>query len=262
MTQVAAPAVVVTAANPAARARAQQVAETLGLPSTSDWQQSPAQLALIVDIEGASLQRIGPNPPGPVTINFAAPVMEHRRKGGQNELLGRAVGVKLGRYPCVFDATAGLGRDGFVLADSGCRVTLCERSSLLAWLLQQAVELGVISAVEHVREASARLTVVAGDAREQSLPAGCVIYLDPMFPERRSQAAVKKELAVLQVLHGGIPSDETEGEALLNWALQQDTPRVVIKRPLKAAPLGGLKPAYQLKGKAVRFDVHVLGDLA
>jgi 16S rRNA (guanine1516-N2)-methyltransferase len=261
MTQASPSAVVVTAANHAALPRAQQVAETLGLPNTRDWRQSSAQLALIVDIDGASLQHICPNPPGPVAIDFAAPVMEHRRRGGQNELLARAVGVKLGRYPRVFDATAGLGRDGFVLADSGCRVTLCERSPVLAWLLQQAVELGAISAIDHVRDASARMSVIAGDACQQSGLTGCVIYLDPMFPERRSQAAVKKDLAVLQVLHGGAPSDETDGESLLVWALQQQTPRVVIKRPLKAPPLGGLKPAYQLKGKAVRFDVHVLGDL-
>jgi len=255
------PDIVVCAASGAASQRARDVAAVLGLPSTNDWRQSSAQLALVIDVERASLQRIGPNPPGPVAIDFAAPAMEHRRKGGHNELLGRAVGVKQGRYPSVFDATAGLGRDGFVLADSGCQVTLCERSPVLAWLLQQAVELGAISGIDHVREASNRISVVNGDARDQLIVPGMVVYLDPMFPERRSQAAVKKDLALLQVLHGHTPEDESEAEALLTWALSQQTPRVVIKRPLKAPVLSGLKPAYQLKGKAVRFDVHVLGDL-
>lgn len=262
MTSTEQPRVVIAPANTAARQRAQHVAAVLELPLAVDWRQSDAELALVIDIERAFLQRIEVNPPGPVIIDFAAPAMEHRRKGGQNELLGRAVGIRHGRYPRVFDATAGLGRDGYVLADSGCEVLLCERSPVLAWLLEQAVEWGMISAIEHVREASKRLTIITGDARNQCVPSGSVIYLDPMFPERRSHAAVKKDLAVLQVLHGGIPSDESEGEGLLTWALRQDIPRVVVKRPLKATALGGLKPAYQLKGKAVRFDVYVLGDLA
>ena len=255
------PGIVIAASSAAALSRTKRLAASLGLALVADWRRAPASLALVVDVEQAWLQRIEPNPPGPVSIDFAAPAMEHRRKGGHNELLGRAVGIKQGRYPGVFDATAGLGRDGFVLADSGCRVSLCERSSVLSWLLEQAIEQGLISGIEHVRKAATRLSVIAGDARDQTVQAGTVIYLDPMFPERRSQSGVKKDLAVLQILHGGVPSDEAESEALLEWALQQDTPRIVVKRPLKAPVLGRRKPAYELKGKAIRFDVYVLGDL-
>ena len=64
-----------------------------------------------------------------VRIAFDSATMLHRRRGGQNELLGRAVGVKAGLKPVVWDATGGLGRDAFVLADLGCRVMLCERVS-------------------------------------------------------------------------------------------------------------------------------------
>ena len=42
-------------------------------------------------------------------------------------MLGRAVGLKADRKPLIWDATGGLGRDAFVLADLGCEVTLCER---------------------------------------------------------------------------------------------------------------------------------------
>jgi 16S rRNA (guanine1516-N2)-methyltransferase len=87
-----------------------------------------------------------------------------------------------------------------------------------------------------------------------------VIYLDPMFPERSKQAAVKADLALLQdVLQEQQQDDAT---ALLGWALQQDVARVVVKRPLRAPDLGGRAPSHTLRGKAVRFDVHVLRGLA
>ena len=66
--------------------------------------------------------------------------MRHRRRGGQNELLGKAVGV--GKKPAlaVLDATAGLGRDSFVLADLGCSVTLAEREPVVLALLADGLE--------------------------------------------------------------------------------------------------------------------------
>ena len=45
-----------------------------------------------------------------------------------NQPLARAVGIKSGFRPTVFDATAGMGGDAFVLASLGCTVTMIERS--------------------------------------------------------------------------------------------------------------------------------------
>jgi 16S rRNA (guanine1516-N2)-methyltransferase len=42
----------------------------------------------------------------------------------------------------------------------------------------------------------------------------------------------------------------------LHWALAQNVARVVVKRPLRAEPLGGTGPSHSLSGKAVRFDVY------
>jgi len=265
VTAVDSSAIVVASANGAAYRRATQVAGELGLPVVKDWRTAPALVALVIDVESAALQLLGDKPPGPVTIDFANPAMEYRRKGGQNELLGRAVGVRKGRDLSVFDATAGLGRDAFVLADLGCRVLMKERSPALAWLLGQALDSADISASEHVREAAKRMQVQSGDSRLCRVPDGAVIYLDPMFPERRNNAAVKKDLAVLQALHGSDNTcnelSEDSNEQLFLWALEQPTPRIVVKRPLKAPALARKKPSHAVSGKAVRFDVYVLGDL-
>ena len=46
-------------------------------------------------------------------------------------------------------------------------------------------------------------------------------------------------------------------ETLVEAALAVHPRKVVIKRPVKGPLLAGLKPSYQLAGKAVRYDVLV-----
>ena len=234
--------------------RARSLAAILGLPLIMRLDQVHAPVALVVDDTAAWLQQTGPGAAGPVRVDFADPGMQHRRKGGHNELLGRAVGVRAARKPVVFDATAGLGRDAYVLADLGCEVTLCERSPVLSLLLQEAIASAEISVQPDVRAAAARMTLIGADARDRETSPGEVIYLDPMFPDRRSSAAVRKDLATLQQLHDAEPDD---GEALLAWAQRQPAPRIVVKRPPKAPPLAGMKVSHAISGKAVRFDVWV-----
>lgn len=80
-----------------------------------------------------------------------------------------------------------------------------------------------------------------------------VVYLDPMFPERRKSAAVKKKFQLLHRLESPCENDEE----LLQAALSAHPKRVVVKRPVKGPFLAGVKPSYSLSGKAVRFDVIV-----
>ena len=206
-----------------------------------------------------ALQQCGRNAPGAVSVDFGSAGMRHRRRGGNNEDLGRAVGVKKRNNLWVLDATAGLGRDSFVLADMGCRVSLCERAPLVALLLQAGLDAARGSDDEWLQSVSARMQLLPGDATELSgnvLQGIDVIYLDPMFPQRTQSAAVKKEMALLQQL---LPSPEDAGqpEMLLRWALEQPVARIVLKRPRKAPLLDDRKPSHSLQGKSIRFDVFV-----
>jgi len=247
---------IVVPASPQLLGKATAVADNLGIPVTGTLETAVADVALVLDYDGAWLQQLGEKAPGPVAIDFATPAMEHRRKGGHNELLGRAVGVTDKRRPRVFDATAGLGRDAFVLADLGCEVVLAERSPILAWLLEQGVQKALISGSDHVRAAAGRMTVMAGDSTTMAVAEGDVIYLDPMFTDRKNSAAVKKDLGLLQLLHRSVAVDS---DRLFAWATRQPCNRIVVKRPLKAPSLEGPRPSHALKGKAVRFDVYVGG---
>lgn len=247
---------IVTAASRAIQARAQSVAETLDLEFVAVTNDLDSGVALVIDTDRSWLQRLQGPRLGPVYIDFSSADMLHRRKSGHNEPLGRAMGVKGNRRPRVFDATAGLGRDAFVLADLGCFVVLSEQSVPLGYLLDQARELALISTNDKVVEAASRMQVLRGDSRQCTVEGFDVIYIDPMFPERGKTAAVKKDLATIQALY----ADKTvtnDPEDLLVWALAQPVERVVIKRPVKAPVLGNVKPSHSITGKTVRFDVMV-----
>jgi 16S rRNA (guanine1516-N2)-methyltransferase len=217
-------------------------------------------LLLLVTPDGLRLQLTGARASGPVGVDFGNAAMRHRRRPGGNELLGRAVGVGRKSPLAVLDATAGLGRDGFVLADLGCNVALCERNPVLAEMLDAAIALARGAVDPWLSGAAGRLGLYRGDAREAGgkvLSGVDVIYLDPMFPARDKSAAVKKEMATLQALLG----DDDDAGALFDWALAQDVARVVVKRPPRAPALGGRSPSHCISGKAVRYDVVVLRGL-
>ena len=247
---------VVTPASRAVQARAKSVAKTLNLEFIAIADDLDSGVALVIDTDRSWLQRLQSPRLGPVYIDFSSAEMLYRRKSGHNEPLGRAIGVKGDKRPRVFDATAGLGRDAFVLADLGCSVALSEHSVPLWYLLEKARESALMSANDKVVEAASRTRVLCGDSRQQAVDGFDVIYIDPMFPKRGKTAAVKKDLATIQALHAG-KTVANDPEDLLVWALAQPVERVVIKRPVKEPALGNIKPSYSITGKTVRFDVMV-----
>ena len=80
-----------------------------------------------------------------------------------------------------------------------------------------------------------------------------VVYLDPMFPGRTKSAAVKKKFQLLHHLEAPCADED----ALMDAALAAGPRRVVVKRPVKAPVLAGVRPSHSVAGKAVRFAVIV-----
>lgn len=189
---------------------------------------------------------------GVVRVDFVTGAVRHRRQfgGGRGQALARAVGVR-GAAPSVIDATAGLGGDSFVLATLGCRVTLLERSPVVAALLADGLQRA--AADPEVAPIVARMALIAGESREQ-LPnlSADVIYLDPMFPERRKRAQVKKGMQALQALLG----HDSDAAALLSIARQVARRRVVVKRPATAPPLADTPPHATIETRSHRFDLY------
>lgn len=175
---------------------------------------------------------------------------------GKEQLI-RAARIKGTASPTAFDATAGLGEDSFLLAAAGFDVVMAERDPVIAALLADSLEraralpetAGIAAQMHLIREDSVTyLRRLPEEVRYD------IIYLDPMFPERKKSGLVKKKMQLLKLLE--MPCDDEE--ALLDAAFSASPRKIVIKRPLGAPCLGGRKPSYTIRGKVIRFDCIVL----
>lgn len=233
------------------------------------WDSTPAEAAYMLRWTDDHLELAPQQDKGAVWVDFVGGALAHRRKfgGGRGQPVAKAVGVKGDPLPRVLDATAGQGRDAFVLASLGCQVTLLERSPI-AWMLLHD---GLRRACEDASTAAIaeRMTLIRADAREwlnlslsespaeirtqTPSPAFDVVFLDPMFPEPDKRAKSKKEMAAFQALIGGDP----DADALLAPARQLAGKRVVVKRPRHAPHLAGVKPNFVFEGESTRFDGYL-----
>ncbi len=125
--------------------KALELAESLKIEAVSLEEQEKYNLLLLYTEKGLQIQLKHDNTskrPTTLYIDFLSSALSYRREhgGGIKQALARAVGIKPGIRPSIIDATAGLGKDGFLLASLGCYVTMIERSPLLAALLSDGLE--------------------------------------------------------------------------------------------------------------------------
>jgi 16S rRNA (guanine1516-N2)-methyltransferase len=191
----------------------------------------------------------------PIFVDFVGGILGYRCRhgGGRKQALAKAIGLKHGATPTVVDATAGLGKDAFVLASLGCHVKMLERSPIVAALLYDGLQRAETIITDH-------LSLIYQDAENwlskiPILDAPDVIYLDPMYPHRKKSALVKKEMRLFREIVG----EDLDAPALLKTALACAARRVVVKRPKLATPLADYKPSFCIKSENTRFDVYQVG---
>lgn len=205
--------------------------------------------------EHLALEQLDDPKQGLVFVDFASGASAHRRKfgGGKGQSIAKAVGLKSGINLHLIDATAGLGRDAFVLASLGCKVDMVERSPVAAALLEDGLERASLDA-EIGDWIGERMSLTHASAYDylQDHQAD-VVYLDPMFPHKKKSALVKKEMRVFQ----GVVGADADADQLLSVALKAAKYRVVVKRPDYAPFLADKKPTMSIKTKKNRFDVYV-----
>ena len=195
---------------------------------------------------------------GNIFIDFVHGKLAHRREfgGGRGQPLAKAIGLKGGANPTVIDATAGLGRDAFVLANLGAQVTMIERSPILATLLEDGlkrltVEPELADIAQHLQLVHTNaIDWLHQQAQTEQRPE--VVYLDPMYPHRSKSALVKKEMRALRALVG----DDEDAALLLQAARQCATKRVVVKRPKGAPSLDNSQPSGDVQSKNTRYDIY------
>lgn len=217
----------------------------------------PSGMELCFSQQGLTLQGNGGKAES-IIVDFSSDSFIYRllKGGGRKQPLARAIGLQPGYSPLVLDATAGLGRDGFILASLGCRVVLCERSAIIHALLQDGLKRAGTD--PRLSTIVSRITLSAEDSRTL-LPMLAhehrpdVIYLDPMFPSRTKKSAlVKKEMRMIRRMVG----EDGDSIALLQAAIACAGKRVVCKRPIQAAPIEG-QPDFSITTPKHRFDIYL-----
>lgn len=257
--------VMIRVMDPEVRSRAKELSERLAVPMLASQTEVVAEdpeLWLEVSSEGVRLQPTGKKAPGATYADFVSGAVAHRRQfgGGKGQMIAKAVGIKGGIKPGVLDATAGLGKDAFVLATLGCEMTLIERSPIIHALLEDGLlraahsDVGDIVQRMHLIHANSICWMREQAEQGRKFP---VVYLDPMFPHSDKSALVKKEMRAFRPVVG----DDLDADNLLDSALAIAENRVVVKRPRKAPFLADRKPSLQFEGKSSRYDIYPLKKL-
>ena len=189
----------------------------------------------------------------PLSLSFSSPKFLRRVKAASktSELLARAVGIRTGLK--VLDCTAGLGREGFMLAYLGCHITLIERSKVIYTLLLDA--LNSASLDPDLKKVVNRISLHHSDAKEflSQHPSWDVIYIDPMFPNKKKTSLPTGDMQYLQ----RFLSNEKNDGALLKRALRCNYKRLVVKRPVKKLYRDLKKADLSFRNDKICFDVYL-----
>lgn len=226
---------------------------------------------LTLNSGGLSLQtlepRAGEKRSYPLLVDFLDPALQYRlHTSGKNQGLAKAVGLNKHEPMQVLDATAGLGRDAFILASMGCQLTLLEQSAPIHSLLLDGLRRAEQSDSEAMQAIIARMKLHRMNALDwfAEIQAGRkpkpdVIYLDPMFPPRNKSASVKKAMVLLQEVLGFAEDLDNLIAAAQGCARH----RVVVKKPGSTSNRSSkniensLKPGFIVPGKSAHFEVFV-----
>jgi len=190
-------------------------------------------------------------------INFSDKKLNYRRQHTslKQETLTRAAGLKAHTNPILLDATAGLGRDAFIIASFGFKIYLLERNPIIHALLDDALKRGLSD--ENISQIIQRMELIHTNSinfLQEPTVKPDIIFIDPMFPARNKSALPQKSMQIFQEIIG----KDSDEDQLLDQALACATRRVVVKRPRLAQPIiAKYPPDFSLAGKSSRFDVYL-----
>ena len=178
---------------------------------------------------------------GELFLDFQSSNYFRKSHRGKNELIAKALALRSGNQ--VIDATLGLAQDAVFLAQLGAKVIGFERSQVVYALLLDAK-----------RRSGIDVDIRQGDSLQElkSLPdKPAVIYMDPMFPEKKKSALPRKEMRIFKKYVG----EDPDALELLQLCRELATERVVVKRPLKSEDLApGV--VHSFRGTTVRYDLY------
>jgi 16S rRNA (guanine1516-N2)-methyltransferase len=220
---------------------------------------------LKLDETGLSLSalelRAGETHKQPTRVDFQDAALLYRKASfGKHQGLAKAVGLNKHEPMHVLDATAGLGRDAFILASMGCEISMIEQSPIIYSLIFDGLKRAAETDDQTLKNILRKMSLHHAKAQDwfQEIRQGKqakpdVIYLDPMFPPRSKNANVKRDIALLQEVLGF----DKDSDSLLEAAKGCAKHRIVVKRPGSKFSKGSVKPSFVVPGKTAHFEVFV-----
>ncbi|WP_343128592.1 class I SAM-dependent methyltransferase [Buchnera aphidicola (Kurisakia onigurumii)] len=189
-------------------------------------------------------------------IDFTNKKISYRINNRKKESLIQAIKIKNNPYPNVLDMTAGLGRDSFILAASGCHVLMLERNPIIFILLNNALhrayknpKIGkwVKSRIKFFFESSFNISNISFTFKPE------VIYIDPMYCIKKRKSNPKKDM---QFLNKIIKNTDQDSNKLIFIARNINCRKIVVKRPLNGSYIGNIKTKNSIFSKKHRFDIY------
>lgn len=192
---------------------------------------------------------------GSIQCDFLSPNFQRYLSSvTRKSLIAKACGLKYGEPRSVLDISAGLGKDALSLANLEAQVSMVEANPYIYLMLYS----GIHEIKQSPSAISSNISLLAcQDAKTvltQSNRTYDVIYFDPMFPERKKSAKVKKEM---QYFHQVVGEDHNQPDEIFTEAVKQARKRLVIKRPKGSDFYADQKPNYSLESKVIRYDIYL-----
>ncbi len=187
-----------------------------------------------------------------LSFDFLKGRLFNRLKRIEHEsLIKKAIGKNKGQLK-IFDATAGSLIDTIIFLKLGHKVVACEQSEILYRLLNDAIlrakkEYNFFENLSFMNSDSA---VIIDSYLDSD-----IFYFDPMFEEVKQNT---KRSGTLQKIGNVLSFEKLEDTSaqIFDHMLKKKYKKVIVKRPIKSNPLYE-KINYQVKGKAIRYDVYV-----
>ena len=187
-----------------------------------------------------------------LSFDFLKGRLFNRLKRIEHEsLIKKAIGKNKGQLK-IFDATAGSLIDTIIFLKLGHKVVACEQSKILYRLLNDAIlrakkEYDFFDNLSFINSDSA---VIIDSYLDSD-----IFYFDPMFEEVKQNT---KRSGTLQKIGNVLSFEKLEDTSaqIFDHMLKKKYKKVIVKRPIKSNPLYE-KINYQVKGKAIRYDVYV-----
>ena len=172
--------------------------------------------------------------------------------------LYRAIGMAGKKGVRIADLCGGFGSDAALFAYWGCSVSLFEHNPAIAFAHSMCAP-RLLSQPAWQTTYGNCLSYIHDLAYSHE-----VFYLDPMYPQsggsrgRKSLSRGPAQLlqALCQAGNGGMDGD-SDGAELLTACIATGVKRIVVKRPVRARPLGMRAPTWSCQGNTTRYDVYI-----